>query len=184
MMFHHPNAIWRDAQAKCMGLAHREISAKNENELDVLEKELSEMRIGGKQIDGVVSGAIASDYQKERIDAICERLRIRSFAPLWHTGERTLYEMVSNCEIYVVSVAAENLDEKWLGRRLDEKAIEEIKKIRPQVNPFFEGGEGETFVADAPFFSKRIAISEWETKWDGVRGVAEIKKAKLVEKKF
>ena len=45
-----------------------------------------------------------------------------------------------------------------------------------------EGGEGETFVTDAPFFKKRIVIEEWDKSWDGIRGVAKIKKAKLVEK--
>ena len=60
------------------------------------------------------------------------------------------------------------LEEKHLGIRF--KELEKIKDI----HPMFEGGEGETFVANAPFFKNRIRIKGWKKKWDGTRGVAEI----------
>jgi diphthamide synthase (EF-2-diphthine--ammonia ligase) len=50
-----------------------------------------------------------------------------------------------------------------------------VEAKKPNVHPFLEGGEGETFVANAPFFSKKVEIREWKKTWDGVRGVAEIK---------
>ena len=52
----------------------------------------------------------------------------------------------------------------------------------PGIHPFLEGGEGETFVADAPFFKKKIMIKKWKKSWDGVRGVAEIVEAELKTK--
>ena len=35
-------------------------------------------------IDALVVGAIRSDYQKTRIEQMCERLGVKSFTPLWH----------------------------------------------------------------------------------------------------
>ena len=82
----------------------------------------------------------------------------------------------------LVAVAAQGLDEKWLGKRLVPEDVGRLEALKPAVSPFLEGGEGETFVADAPFFGKRIVIDSWEKKYDGSRGVALIKKAHLEEK--
>jgi diphthamide synthase (EF-2-diphthine--ammonia ligase) len=82
-------------------------------------------------------------------------------------------------EIYVSGVAAEGLGPEFLGEPL--RKLIDAKK--PDVHLFLEGGEGETFVADAPFFKKRIVIKKWKKTWDGVRGVAEIEEAVLEPKK-
>ena len=61
--------------------------------------------------------------------------------------------------------------------------MKELVENKPKhVDAFLEGGEGETFVVDAPFFNKKITIEESDIEWDGVRGVAKIKKAKLEDK--
>ena len=35
------------------------------------------------RVDGVVTGAVESDYQKSRIDGACHNLGLRCFSPLW-----------------------------------------------------------------------------------------------------
>jgi diphthamide synthase (EF-2-diphthine--ammonia ligase) len=37
-----------------------------------------------------------------------------------------------------------------------------------------EGGEGETFVANAPFFRRALKVKKWNVSFDGSSGAAEI----------
>ena len=177
MMFHHPNTEWCKLQAKAAGIKLHEIEVKHETELADLEKEIKKMNL-----DGIVSGAVASEYQKQRIEIIGENLGLLSFAPLWHKGPEILREMLEQMEVYFVSVSAEGLDGKWLGKRFFAEDVDRLLAFRPSIHPFLEGGEGETFVADAPFFKKRIKIMEWEKRWEGQSGKALIKKAELMKK--
>ena len=39
---------------------------------------------GALAVDALVAGALRSDYQKTRIDRMCDRLGMISFCPLWH----------------------------------------------------------------------------------------------------
>lgn len=179
MMFHHPNTKWTELQAKAAGIKLTQIRARShESELADLEAALKKMKI-----DGIVSGAVGSEYQKQRIEGIGEHLNLPTFAPLWHKNDEVLGEILEQMEVYFASVSAEGLGKEWLGKRYMPADIAKLQAMRPAVNPFLEGGEGETFVADAPFFKKKIVVEEWARSFDGVRGVAGIKKAKLEAKK-
>lgn len=177
MMFHHPNTEWCKLQAEAAGIKLHEIEVKHETELADLEK-----KIKGLRPDGIVSGAVASEYQKQRIEVIGEHLGLPTFAPLWHKGPDVLREMLAQMEVYFVSVSAQGLDAGWLGKRFDAADADRLLAMKPAVHPFLEGGEGETFVADAPFFRKRIKILEWKKRWEGQSGKATIKKAELEKK--
>ena len=52
----------------------------------VQEEEISDLEsvLATLEIDGIVSGALRSDYQKSRLERMSERLGIRSWTPLWH----------------------------------------------------------------------------------------------------
>ena len=171
-MFHHPNVKWCKRQAGEMGLPIRVVKAaggSEKEELEAMKKALAEMKV-----DGVASGAIESEYQKERVDRIAHDLGIRSFAPVWRAGGQLLAEQCAHFEAYIVAVAAEGLGEGMLGRRFDSAFVEYLRGRRPPVSPHLEGGEGETFVANAPFFRKGLKIGGWKKKYDGARGVARI----------
>lgn len=171
MMFHHPNAEWTKLQAEAMGLEQVAFRAGREDELDKLQGMLS-----GLGTKGIVTGAIASEYQKQRIDKIGQALGIPTYSPLWHK-EQLLAEELKHFDIYITAVSAEGMGPELLGKNFQELGE------RNNIHPLLEGGEGETFVSDAPFFNKKIKILEWKKEWDGVRGVAHIKDAKLVDKK-
>jgi predicted ATP pyrophosphatase (TIGR00289 family) len=140
----------------------------------------------GLDVEGVVSGAIASNYQKNNIDKICEELGLVSLAPLWgREPVELIREMLrAGFEIIITSAAAQGLDENWLGRKLDEKALQDLIKLRERygVNPSGEGGEYESLVLDAPFFKSRIEVAEAEKTWRGTSGHYLVKRARLVEK--
>ncbi len=172
MMFHHPNVELTKLQAESMELEQIFVETSESNWREKLIE-----KIGGLNVSGIVTGAIASEYQKKRIDSIAEQLGIKSYAPIWHKGEELLSEMLSNFEIYVTAVSADGLGPEFLGEPF--KKIADAKL--PGIHMFLEGGEGETFVANAPCFKKRIIIKKWKKTWDGVRGVAEIEEASIEE---
>ncbi len=134
-------------------------------------------------ITGVISGAVASEYQKSRFSAVCEELGLELYAPLWHTAPlESLTAMVeASFTITIVQVAAEGLDENWLGRTLDHQTIDELSELSETygVHPIGEGGEYETLVTDGPHMTNRIKL-EYDTKWDGMRGSIDITNATLM----
>ena len=169
-MFHHPNVKWCKRQAEEMGLEIITVKAEGEEaELLAVKRALAEMRV-----DGVASGAIESEYQKERVDRIAHELGIRSFSPIWRCGETLLSEQCAHLEAYVVAVAAAGLDGGMLGRKFDSAFVDYLGKLRPPVSPHLEGGEGETFVSNAPFFRKGLKIKKWKKQFGGSSGTAEI----------
>lgn len=182
-MFHKPNPKILNLFAEASGLTLIEGKTKGEK-----EKELEDLKdlLKGLSIDGVVSGAVASEYQKNRVEKICEELGLSLLTPLWGRNPiKLLQEMVeSKFEIVITSVSAKGFTEKWLGRKIDEKCIEELKNLQDKfgVNPVGEGGEYETLVLDAPFFERKIVIKGTSSNWRNDRGSLKILEAELGRK--
>jgi ABC transporter with metal-binding/Fe-S-binding domain ATP-binding protein len=184
-MFHHPNARWAKLHAEAMGIpiVFREVSGEENREVDEMKEILKSLK---PEIEGVVSGALASRYQRVRIDNVCREIGLESFSPHW---ERPMKEYLSELlmlgfDVIFTAVAAEGLTEKWLGRRLDEEALKDLEKLNAKygVHMGGEGGEYETFVLDAPIFRKKIRIIRAHKEWDGARGEYVIEDAELADK--
>jgi diphthine-ammonia ligase len=183
-MFHFPNMRWTKLQAEAMGLPHRTIKAGHD--------ELLSLREGLEQIgqelgvEGVVTGAVASDYQKTRIDQICDELGLKSFAPLWHKDPRKLVNDLKTAEfkIIVSGVGAAGLDETWLGQEMTDEQWTMLERLSRKhgIHLTGEGGEYETFVLDAPQFKRRVSVEETTNRWDGQSGYLVIEKASLLHK--
>ncbi len=180
-MYHVPNIHLTELQAKAIGIPLVKGFTSGEK-----EKEVEDMKavLEGLKIDGIVAGALASEYQKKRVDKVAEELGIQSFAPAWHREPVDyMLELIGVFDIVMVGTAAYGLDERWLGRKIDEKALEELVKLheRYKIHVAGEGGEFETFIRDAPFFRARIVFDEVEKKWNewDYSGVLEVKRAHL-----
>ncbi len=187
-MFHTPNIDLTEVQSKCLGipLLSRESSGKKELELEDLKKLLSEAKEKYK-INGVVSGALFSNYQRERIEKICDELSLKVFSPLWHMDQEVeMKELVSNkFEFIFSSISAYGLDESWLGKIIDNKDIEKLSELNETIgfNVAGEGGEYESFVIDMPMFKQKIRIKDAEIKKESKeRMFYIIKKYDLVSK--
>jgi predicted ATP pyrophosphatase (TIGR00289 family) len=182
-MYHYPNIHLIDLFAGCASLPLIKAETSGEREREVEDLKLV---LGGLDVDGVVSGAIASNYQKSRIDRICKELGLKSIAPLWGREPiELLREFIdAGFEAIITSVAAEGFDEKWLGGKIDEKCVGDLAELHEKyrINISAEGGEYESLVLNAPFFKKRIELVEVESIWRGTNGYLLIKRAKLVEK--
>ena len=139
-------------------------------------------------VDAVISGAIASNYQRVRIEEVCTDLGLLSYTPLWGKNqERLLKDMLlSGMKIMIVAVAAYGLGEDFLGKIIDEDVLEKLREVERKysINIAGEGGEYESFVLDAPFFKRRVEILEISKRWNGMRGEIDILKARLSQKVF
>ncbi len=184
-MFHHPNVHLTAMQAEIMGIPQITGKTKGEKEKELKDLESLLLKVKGK-VDGIVTGALYSNYQKERINAIAKKLKLKSEAPLWNIDLVKYWEMLleNKFEIIITAVAAEGLDEKWLGRKIDKTAVKELIEIskKSKINIAGEGGEFESLVLDCPLFSKKIEIVEARKVWKGNSGVYLIECAKTVEK--
>ncbi|HJW97749.1 MAG TPA: TIGR00289 family protein [Candidatus Bathyarchaeia archaeon] len=182
-MFHYPNIGLIDlfADAVNIPLAKAETSGVKEEEVEDLKKLIQTL-----DIKGVVSGAIASNYQKERVDRICRQLNLKSIAPLWHRDQLEILQEILRLrfEVVITGVYAIGFDEGWLGRRIDASVIEDLLRLNKAygVSIVGEGGEFETLVVDAPFYRKKIRILKAEKVWKGQSGHYLISKAQLENK--
>jgi diphthine-ammonia ligase len=139
------------------------------------------------EFSAIASGALASNYQKQRIERIAKSLDLGTLSPLWGRDQAEyLTSVVSEGYNFVLtSVSCYGLDESFLGRVITPILAEKIIKRSKQFkfNPAFEGGEAETFVLDCPLFrDKRIKIVESRIEWDGYSGSLAIQNALLEQK--
>ena len=182
-MFHYPNIRLIDlfADAVNIPLVKAETSGVKEEEVEDLKKLIQTL-----DVEGVVSGAIASNYQKERVDKICRQLNLKSIAPLWHRDQLEMLREILRLrfEVVITGVYAFGFDEGWLGRRIDASVIEDLLRLNKAygVSIVGEGGEFETLVVDAPFYRKTIRILKAEKVWKGQSGHYQISKAQLENK--
>ena len=185
-MYHVPNIDLVRLQAKAMRLPRifKQSMGKKEEELKDLKEALLEAK-AHYGIEGVVSGAIFSNYQKERIDGICNELGLKSLAPLWKRNPKELWNEMfkAGFEVIISAVAAYGLTEEWLGRYVDRDAFNALCDLHGTcyVCTGGEGGEFETFVINCPLFEERIVIEKSRKIWDAktMSGQLVIEKATL-----
>lgn len=188
-MFHTPNIELTALQASAICLPYERFETKGEKEVEVEDLKSAISIVKEKYgVGGIMSGAIASNYQKGRIDRLCLELGLVNKAPLWGSapGEYLRRFIADGFEAIFTAVSADGLGPEWLGRRLDAGALEELEKIgeKYRLNVSLEGGEAETFVTDGPIFRKSVRIVESEKLWQGGSGILKIRKAELAGKKL
>ena len=187
-MFHTPNIDLVSLQAEALELPlviHHTLGEK-EKELEDLKNALAEAK-EKYNLEGIFSGALFSDYQKKRVDDVCEGLGLKSLAPLWHTNQAELLKdmMDSDFEIKISRIAAEGLGKWFLGKTINEEVYQKLLALN-EKNGFHvagEGGEYESLVVDCPLFKKKLIVGSADIVMEGEhRGTYVIKKATLVVK--
>ncbi len=182
-MFHYPNMHLMDLFSEAVGipLVKRETSGMKEVEVKDLKSLIAKL-----DVDGLVSGAIASNYQKARIEAICKQLGLECVTPLWQEKPQKILKEILDLkfEVIITGVFAYGFSKDWLGRKIDQETVKALAELNKRfgVSLVGEGGEYETLVLDTPFFKKRLKILEAEKVWKNQSGYFIVKKAKLEEK--
>lgn len=185
-MFHTSSIEITKLQAKAMDLPLIIGETKGEKEKELTDlKSLIKKAIKEYKIDGIVTGALYSVYQSERIANICKELKIKCINPLWHMNpEDELKELTKNkFEFIFTSIAADGLNKSWLNKVITEKEIIKLKELNKKygVSLIGEGGCFESLVLNCHLFKKRIKIIDYEIKMESeCCGKLIIKKAELI----
>jgi len=168
-MFHKPYPILLERQAKELGIELVVRKSKGEK-----EKELEDLRdlIGGVRynVEGIVTGGIASSYQGSRIRRVCEELGLDCIAPLEGFSQEKIWESLFDYgfEVVLTKVSCDGLLKEWVGGVIDRekylKLLSLSKKYKFRVD--FEGGEAESAVLFMPGFNKRIRL-DFSIRSDG-----------------
>ena len=181
-MFHTPNVSLVPLQARAMSIPMVEVETggEKENELVDLEKAIV-LAMNEYEIQGIVTGTLASVYQAARIQRIANKLDIRCYNPLWmRPALSILKELVEKgFRVMITGVFAYPLTEDYLGRILDEALIDDLAEMRRRyrINPAGEGGELETTVLDGPDFHYPLEIIESSIQFKNYSGTLHIKNA-------
>jgi diphthine-ammonia ligase len=186
-MFHTPNITVSALQAETLALPRvaKYTKGEKEKELEDLEDAIAQAA-KEYRIEGVVTGAVESVYQAERVQRICHRLGLWCFNPLWKHDQKALLEelLEKGFRVIISGVFAYPLDETWLGKQIDTKMIKRLIELQSKygLSPSGEGGEIETTVLDAPLFKKKVEILSSSVEYKENAGVFTIKQARLVPK--
>jgi len=123
------------------------------------EKEFKEA-ISNLKNENILTGIFGDiDVQEHRdwVERVCNETGIRPILPLWKQEREVLLKefILSGFKAIVVATKAEILHKDWLGRRIDERFIEELK-VLDNIDLCGENGEYHTFVYDGPIFNKPV----------------------------
>lgn len=186
-MFHIPNINLTSFQAEALGipLIKRKVRGEKEKEVDELHEIIGEL-IKKYKIEGIITGAIESNYQRERIQKIADYYGIYHYAPLWKINTlKYMEDLIKNeFKAVIVSVSALGLDESFLGAIINEEILDKLKNLNKKygVHLAGEGGEYETFVIDSPIFTKKLKIEKSRKKIENLNGILIIDSIKLENK--
>lgn len=168
-MFHSANLDAVRVMAEVAGMAYHEIASAGKKEEETLELEEGLAKL---DIDGLITGAVASTYQRSRLEAIAGRLGLRLYAPLWHMDYAALLrEVAARLDAIIVVCAADGLTEDFLGVHIDDATVDRLLALeeRYRINPAGEGGEYETLTLNAPFFSRSLTYTSGERRSEAGR---------------
>ena len=165
-MFHTPAIELAELQAEAMGIPIIIKKTKGEKEKEL--KDLSNAIKEAKKkfnIDGIITGALHSQYQKDRIEKICKALGIKVHNPLWQMDqEKEMMEILeAKFDIIFTGIAGLGLNHGWLGRKITKRDLNKLIELNKSygINVAGEGGEFETLVIDCPLFKKKLVIEEF-----------------------
>ena len=182
-IFHTPNLSTVPLMAEAMGV--EQIVADSDG-TEAGDMEALKLALTDLDVDGVITGALWSDYQWDRMNLVCGDLGLCVLSPLWRKSQDEIYDLMcsSGVDAIIVGVFAEGLDERWLGRHLDMDTKKELLALRDRygISIMGEGGEYESMTLDSPMHSKRLVIDESNKVMERYTGVLEVVRASLVDK--
>ncbi len=171
-MFHTPSIeqVKKQAEVMSIPLIIGKTKGKKEIELEDLKK-IIKKAVQKYKIEGIVSGAIESVYQASRVQKICNKLGVECFNPLWQKNQlEYLHDLIKNkFWVIITGVFAYPLNKTLLGRKIDKKFIDDMKKLNEKyrINPAGEGGEYESFVLHCPLFYRWLKLVDFQDFGEG-----------------
>ncbi|MBD3318290.1 diphthine--ammonia ligase [Candidatus Woesearchaeota archaeon] len=186
-MFHTPTIDLTTLQAQSMGLPLVIGNTIGEKEKELLDLQHT-IRAAKEQygIQGIVTGALFSTYQRDRIERICDELGLKMFSPLWHKPQEVqMRELLDHgFVLWFTAIAGDGLDESWLGRSITRDDVKQLQRLHEKrgLNVAGEGGEFESLVIDCPLFAEKLLLRAEKVMENKCTGRLVITKASLAKK--
>ncbi|QPG74857.1 hypothetical protein FOA43_002193 [Brettanomyces nanus] len=141
-----------------------EYARTSNDEIEDLYSLLTNVLKEHPDVEAVSVGAILSNYQRTRVEDVCNRLGLTSLSYLWQRDQAELMSEMcqSGLDAILIKVAAIGLSDNNLGMTL-QQAFPVLSSLNSRfgVHICGEGGEFETLVLDAPFFRcGKLVITE------------------------
>ena len=181
MLYHTHNVFHVEEIARSIGAKWYPVEAPESEEEESLSTALTSL-----DATTLVTGGIASKYQKIRFERIGRKAGMDVHSPIWNMNQEEVLERIVKMgfDTIIISVAAYGLGEEWLGRHLDYVNVNKLLSLSQscQFNIVGEGGEYDTLVLDAPFYTKRLEPTKVLRHWYGDRGRLEIVEMSSIDK--
>lgn len=186
-LYHYATVEWTLLSSEALGIPLILLQASQIGpnvEAKVLEKVFKKLKIDALLLGGV-------GLQKTQIDSIetvARKFGIDVILPHKNYSSEELIEaeVKAGFDIRITQVASNGLDERWLGRQIDKKTLEQLKVLSKKYgfDIDFEGGYADTFVCDGPIFKKRIEFKSTQKFWDAKTnsGYLKVNDASLADK--
>lgn len=164
-MYHTPTINLAKKQAKALDLPIIIQTTQGKKEIELKDLEIAIKKAKDKhKIQGIITGALFSNYQRTRIEEICDKLNLKCFSPLWHMNQETEMNnlLKNNFKFVMTKIAAEGFKPEWLGQTITQEHIKKLVSLNKKlhINIAGEGGEFETLVLDAPLFKQELIIEK------------------------
>jgi uncharacterized protein (TIGR00290 family) len=136
-----------------------------------------------KGISNLIAGDIFLLDCRNWVEKVCYKEGFKVVEPLWQIpSEKILLDFINvGFKAVVTSIQADLLDQSWVGRLIDRKFIEDLKKVKG-VDLCGERGEYHTFVYDGPIFKRSIQLLKTSKLYKEGYWFLDIKEYKLKEK--
>jgi len=153
-----------EQQARSLGIPLHKVFISKSCSNEEYGSKMSEALIKFKQegVETVAFGDIfLEDVRKYREDNLA-KLNMKGVFPLWGRNSAELVQsfIALGFRAVVSCINTKVLDEKFLGRQIDEDFIAELP---PGIDPSGENGEFHSFVYDGPIFKQKIDYSQGES---------------------
>ncbi|RKY83529.1 diphthine--ammonia ligase [candidate division KSB1 bacterium] len=158
---HGLDSMLLKAQSKAIEIPIIQRKTTWQNYEQEFKKAVSELKKQG--VEAGVFGDIDLEEHREWVERVCRELGIKAILPLWGKPRtEVVSEFIdSGFEAVVVATKAELLGAEWLGRRIDQRFVSDIRHLAG-VDLCGESGEYHTFVTDGPIFKRKIKITAAE----------------------
>ena len=174
-IFHTPNQNAVPVLAELMGkrLVQGKTDGSEDDDMNALRRALD-----GLDVEGVVTGAVLSDYQWDRMNLVCGDLGLKVISPLWRKDQdMILNEMIdSGIKAMIIGVYAEGFDESWLGRIIDKDTFKELKELNKRygISVMGEGGEYESLTIGSPMQKRPLTMISEKKEWKNMAGTMNV----------
>jgi uncharacterized protein (TIGR00290 family) len=158
---HGINSTLLNLQTQAIGIPIVQRRATWENYESEFKKIVTELK--NKDIQAGVFGDIDLQEHRDWVERVCKDIGIKPILPLWKKDrEELMNEFISSgFKAIVVATNADFLGKEWLGREVDNKFIDDLKKLG-DIDLCGEKGEYHTFVFGGPIFRKPVEFISGE----------------------